>query len=275
MKQNIKRLDIMIAYSCNVSCKGCISLSDFPRNGVEKFEDLEKSINYWSNYIEPKIISIFGGEPLLHPKLLQILKMVRERWPNSIIRLITNGYLFDRYEPTSWYDIGKLEIQVSIHRKDHKKIITDKILKILKQQTGWKTESFKNTQQHKFIQFVNGNLTIYMSQFKDFVMPYKLKDKKPTPYNSNPVIAHSLCGSPDTPILYRGSLYKCAAIANLLEVADKNVYNYSKVSSVDDLHLITNFINIPESICSICPDNLDNVIDHFDKETVHVKQVIN
>jgi hypothetical protein len=70
-------------------------------------------------------------------------------------------------------------------------------------------------------------------------------------------------------------LYKCAAIANLLEVADKNVYNYNKVSSVEDLHLITDFINIPESICSICPDNLDNLVDHFDKETVHVKQVIN
>jgi hypothetical protein len=265
----------MVAYSCNVSCKGCISLSDFPRNGVEKFEDLEKSINYWSNYIQPSVISIFGGEPLLHPKLLQILKKVRESWPNSTVRLITNGYLFDRYDPLSWYDIGNLEIQVSMHRKDHKKIITDKISKILIQKKGWKTEKIKDVMDHKFIQFINSNLTIYMSQFKNFVMPYNLKNGKPIPYNSNPAIAHSLCGSPDTPILYRGSLYKCAAIANLLDVADKDVYNYKKVSSVEDLHLITNFINIPESICSICPDNLHNMVDHFDKETVHVKQVIN
>lgn len=265
----------MVAYSCNVSCKGCISLSNFPRNGIEKFDDLEKSITYWSRHIVPHVVSIFGGEPLLHPKLLKILKLVRENWPHSTIRLITNGYLFDRYEPMSWYSFDKLEIQVSMHRSDHKKIITDKVLKILKQKKGWKTYKIKDTRQHKFIEFVNDNLTIYMSQFKDFVMPYKLIDGKPVPYNSNPVVAHSLCGSPDTPILYRGSLYKCAAIANLLEVADKKVYSYNKVSSVEDLHLITDFINIPESICSICPDNLDNLVDHFDKETVHVKQVIN
>ena len=85
----------MVAYSCNLSCKGCISLSDFPRNGIEKFEDLEKSITYWSRHIVPHVVSIFGGEPLLHPKLLQILKLVRENWPHSNIRLITNGYLFD------------------------------------------------------------------------------------------------------------------------------------------------------------------------------------
>jgi organic radical activating enzyme len=275
MKQNIKRLDIMVAYSCNLSCKGCISLSDFPRNGVEKFEDLEKSITYWSQFIEPDVISIFGGEPLLHPKLLKILKAVRENWSESTIRLITNGYLLDRYEPGSWYNFDKFEIQVSLHRSDHKKIITNKISKILAQKTGWKTQKIKDTQHHKFIEFTNDNFTIYMSKFKDFVMPYKLIDGKPVPYNSNPIVAHSLCGSPDTPILYRGSLYKCAAIANLLEVADKKVYSYNKVSSVEDLHLITDFINIPESICSICPDNLDNLVDHFDKETVHVKQVIN
>jgi organic radical activating enzyme len=266
----------MVAYSCNLSCAGCISLSDFPRNGVEKFEDLEKSINYWSQYVVPDIITIFGGEPLLHPKLLQILKIVRINWSTSIIRLITNGYLLDRYDPISWYNFDKLEIQVSMHRADHKKVITDKILKILKQKSGWKTKKKnKNTKHHKFIELSNDDFTIYMSQFKDFVMPYKLIDGKPVPYNSNPVIAHSLCGSPDTPILYRGSLYKCAAIANLVEVADKNVYSYNKVSSVEDLHLITDFINVPESICSICPDNLDNVINHFDKETVRVKQVIN
>jgi len=275
MKQNIKRLDIMVAYSCNLSCKGCISLSDFPRNGVEKFEDLEKSITYWSQFIEPDVISIFGGEPLLHPKLLKILKAVRENWSESTIRLITNGYLLDRYEPGSWYNFDKFEIQVSLHRSDHKKIITNKISKILAQKTGWKTQKIKDTKHHKFIEFTNDNFTVYMSKFKDFVMPYKLIDGKPVPYNSNPIVAHSLCGSPDTPILYRGSLYKCAAIANLLEVADKKVYSYNKVSSVEDLHLITDFINIPESICSICPDNLDNLVDHFDKETVHVKQVIN
>lgn len=275
MKKNINRLDIMVAYSCNVSCKGCISLSDFPRNGVENFEELKKSILYWSQHIEPDIISIFGGEPLLHPKLLSILQLVRECWSRSTIRLITNGYLLDRYEPHVWFSFGKLEIQVSLHRNDHKKVITDKIAKILKIKSNWLTQKFADKKSHKFLQFVSEDVKIYMSRFKNFVMPYDIENNKPIPYSSDPTKAHSICGSPDTPILYRNSLYKCAAIANLLEVADKNLYNYNPVSSVDDLHLITDFINVPESICSICPENLDNAVDHFSKENVHVKQIIN
>ena len=119
---DIDRLDFNIAYACNLSCKGCISLSNFDRTGVESFASIEKQISTWSKIINPKVLTLFGGEPLLHPKLHDVIKTIRFAWNNTTIRLITNGYFLKNYEPQSWFNFKPFEIQVSIHRKDHEKI---------------------------------------------------------------------------------------------------------------------------------------------------------
>ena len=56
----IKRLDFNVAYACNLACKGCISLSDFDRRGVEPLQELKMQCQIWSKIIDPSIISIFG-----------------------------------------------------------------------------------------------------------------------------------------------------------------------------------------------------------------------
>jgi MoaA/NifB/PqqE/SkfB family radical SAM enzyme len=113
----IKRLDFNVAYACNLACKGCISLSDFNRKGVESLKDIEDQCKTWSKIIDPSIISIFGGEPLLHPRIKKVLECIRTAWPNAMIRFITNGYLLRKHDPNIWFSIGSLEMQISIHRQ--------------------------------------------------------------------------------------------------------------------------------------------------------------
>ena len=118
------------------------------------------------------------------------------------------------------------------------------------------------------------NITIYKSRFKDFVVPYKLIDNKLTPFNSDPKKAHAICGSPDTPILYKNKLYKCAPIANILELDQNKHYNYKGLNATDkSLYKFIKNINKPESICSMCPENKTHSINHFDKRNVHVKNI--
>ena len=99
MIRNIPRLDVMIAYSCNISCVGCISLSDFKRDGVAPYADIESWILHWHTLVTPKVVTLFGGEPCLHPRLPAICALVRQHWPNAVIRLITNGYLLNNFCP--------------------------------------------------------------------------------------------------------------------------------------------------------------------------------
>lgn len=262
----------MIAYSCNLSCAGCISLSDIPRNGIESADEIFDWINNWSTVINPKVISVFGGEPCLHPNLVEICQEIRSKWSLSTIRLITNGYLLDNFDTNHWYNIGNFEIQVSIHRKDHEKIINQKIKNILSREQHWKTLIHGGPDEHKQISWTNSKLTIYKSIFKDFVVPYK---NNITPWNSDPGSAHKICGSPATPILYKGKLYKCPPVANIIDITKKTFNNYQGVSYTDNLVEFINNIGKPEPVCGFCPDHTQAVIiDHSNIKNVKVKQKI-
>ena len=270
MKHGFHRLDIMIAYSCNIACAGCISISDRKRDGVASLEDISAWCTKWKNYIEPAVITVFGGEPCLHPKLIEVCQIIRASWPDCVLRLITNGYLLDNFDPNSWFNLGSFEIQVSLHRQDHRSIIDTAIKKILLTRSNWKVSTHGGN-DHKQIQWSNGTFTIYKSIFKDFIVPYQDDIK---PWNSDPAEAHKICGSPNTPILYKGLLYKCPAVANALDVSGENWFNYSAYDITDNLTEFIDNIGYPETVCGQCPDNNQAVIiNHFDKNNVRTKNI--
>ena len=268
----IKRLDFNVAYACNLSCKGCISLSDFDRKGVEPLQDIKEQCETWSKILDPSVISIFGGEPLLHPRIEKVLNLIREYWPTTQIRLITNGYLLRRYDPEIWFGFGGLEMQVSVHRQDHEHMITREIKRIVECRTNWQTKRTLSG-GHKQLELHNKVLSIYKSKFKDFVMPYRLENGELKPFESNPSKAHSICGSPDVPILYRNKLYKCAPLPNILELDKGKHYKYKGTEATDDVESLIKNINKPESVCAMCPEDKAHSIDHFSKENVHVKDI--
>lgn len=268
----IKRLDFNVAYACNLSCKGCISLSDFDRRGVESLKDIEDQCKTWSQILDPSVISIFGGEPLLHPRIGKVLESIRKYWPNAQIRMITNGYLLKRYDPEMWFQFGSLEMQVSIHRQDHETIITKEIKRIVKCRSDWEARRTFN-EGHRQLELHNKDLSIYKSKFKTFVMPYRLEDGELKPFDSDPKKAHSICGSPDVPILYRNKLYKCAPLPNILELDKGKHYKYVGTEASGDVASLVSNINRPEPVCSMCPENISHSVDHFDKNNVHVKSI--
>jgi hypothetical protein len=269
----IKRLDLMIAYSCNLSCGGCISVSDRSRSGVAPVEDVQAWITQWKQILEPGVIAIFGGEPCLHPDLIEICQLVRHAWPSSTIRLITNGYLLDNFDSGSWFKFEPFEIQVSIHRSDHEHIINKNIAKIIKHHTKWKVIPSDQPKGHEKIRWQRPHFSIYKSWFKDFVVPYQGSPDDPKPWHSDPAQAHAICGAPNTPILYKGLLYKCPAVANVIDVSGENWFAYKACSGEDTLTEFISGIGHPESVCAQCPEQQQaQIIDHWNPINVIVKQ---
>lgn len=271
-KHKFKRLDLNVAYACNIKCSGCISLSDFPRKGVVSLEEVDSWLRYWSEYVNIDVMVLFGGEPLINPNILDICKCIRNYYPNTTIRLITNGYLLDNFNPAKWFDFEPFEIQVSIHRLDHESIINKKIKNILAIRKNW-TTTVDQLNSHQQIKFTSSNFTVYKSKFKDFVAPYGVKNNKLVALQSDPVVAHKLCGSPNTPVLYKGKIYKCPPVANLIDMLDENWNNYKSCDSHKDLPQFIKLIGQPESVCSQCPDNTNAIIfNHFDRGNVRVNE---
>lgn len=267
----IPRLDFMIVYSCNLACQGCISLSDFNRNGVASINDIESWCSDWHQVLVPNVITLFGGEPTLHPKLPEICKIIKTYWPSATLRLITNGYLLDNFSSDVWFNFSPFELQVSIHRLDHEKLINQKLKKILANHKDWSV--IKHNNDHIQIEWFRPGFRLYKSKFGEFVAPYLLDHGNIVAAQSDPASAHAICGAPDTPVLYKNKLYKCPAVANIIDHTGENWLGYTPLSSTDDLTDFISMINKPEPVCRQCPDKSSAIVfDHQLKDTVIVRQ---
>ena len=96
-KIKIEHLDIPIIRSCNLACVGCITHSNHKNIiGIVGIEESREWLKFWSTKIEPKAITLFGGEPLLHPKFVEWAQTIRHIWgPTIPVSLNTNGYYLD------------------------------------------------------------------------------------------------------------------------------------------------------------------------------------
>src|SRR5438270_4250085 len=110
---------------CNLACKYCNEFDDFSKpvptevmfNRVDKLAELGTSV-----------ITISGGEPLLHPELDGIISRVRKR--GMIAGLITNGYLLtaERIQRLNRAGLEWLQISIDNVTPDE---VSKKSLKVL------------------------------------------------------------------------------------------------------------------------------------------------
>ena len=110
---------------CNLACEYCNEYDDFSKpvpiatmlQRVDKLAELGTSV-----------ITISGGEPLLHPELDQIIRRIRKR--AMIAGLITNGYLLvaERIERLNRAGLEWLQISIDNLAPDE---VSKKSLKVL------------------------------------------------------------------------------------------------------------------------------------------------
>jgi len=119
---------------CNLSCTYCNEFDDFSKpvpteimlRRVDRLAELGTSV-----------ITISGGEPLLHPDLDQIIRRIRDR--GSIATLITNGYLLtpDRIRALNRAGLDHLQISIDNVQPDE---VSKKSLKVLDRKLQWLAE---------------------------------------------------------------------------------------------------------------------------------------
>lgn len=119
-KPSIHYFEVPITDNCNLNCKGCLFASNMT-SGIEhvEFADLERDAKRMSElFYDVPWIRILGGEPLMHPQIVEILKCYRRYFPDSEVDLCTNGLLLPKMEKSFW-DCVK-ENRISIHVSGYK-----------------------------------------------------------------------------------------------------------------------------------------------------------
>ena len=82
---------IDITDECNLECPVCFAASGPGRGGFKTLAQVEKMLDTLvESETEPDLLQISGGEPTLHPDILRIIEMAKER-PIRHIMLNTNG----------------------------------------------------------------------------------------------------------------------------------------------------------------------------------------
>ena len=72
---------------CNLSCLGCYRKNEV--NSHKSLAEIKEELNVFMHFRKSDSISIAGGEPLLHPEIVEIVKMVKDFGFKPIVN--TNG----------------------------------------------------------------------------------------------------------------------------------------------------------------------------------------
>ena len=112
---------------CNLSCTYCNEFDDFskPVPLQEMFGRID-----WLGSLGTSVVTISGGEPLLHPDLDEIIRRIRKN--GMIAGIITNGYFLvaDRIERFNRAGLEFLQISIDNVQPDR---VSKKSLKVLDQ----------------------------------------------------------------------------------------------------------------------------------------------
>lgn len=188
--------EIHITEHCNLNCMGCDNFSCIAEPEFIDVEEFRRDFARMGKVFghECWYIYLLGGEPLLHPEIVTLMKYARESFPKGNIYVFTNGILLsgkgaDFWETCRDNDIGVLISAYPI------KIDTDKI-KQLAEKYGVNVNWAWGASEHALDTFL--------------VSAINLKG------NSNSTLNFALCGRGNRCItLKHGKLFTCSFAAHV------------------------------------------------------------
>ncbi len=129
---------------CNLACEYCNEYDDFskPVPTEVMFQRVDKLAELGTS-----VITISGGEPLLHPELDDIIRRIRKR--GMIAGLITNGYLLvaERIQRLNRAGLEWLQISIDNVTPDE---VSKKSLKVLDKKLRTAGRARRFPREHQF-----------------------------------------------------------------------------------------------------------------------------
>ena len=129
---------------CNLSCAYCNEYDDVSK--PVPVDEMIRRIDHLAR-LGTSIITISGGEPLLHPELDQIIARIRHH--GRMAGMITNGYLLmpDRIDRLNKAGLDHLQISIDNVQPDE---ISKKSLKVLDKKAGVFVGVRRLPREHQF-----------------------------------------------------------------------------------------------------------------------------
>jgi GTP 3',8-cyclase len=120
--RTFKTLRVSLLSACNLGCIYCTESDDLAienkkqKNGALNAHELATIINHLHEQLNLDVVRLTGGEPLLSPHLIPLIKEVKALGISKI-KLTTNGFLLERMAK-ALMDAGMQSINVSLDAVD-------------------------------------------------------------------------------------------------------------------------------------------------------------
>lgn len=101
---------------CNLNCRSCDHISPISEKWFADIEKFDRNLSRLSSIFngEAKYIRLVGGEPLLHPKLIDFFRVARANFISTDIQLWSNGILLPKMGKIFWEECHRQNIHISI-----------------------------------------------------------------------------------------------------------------------------------------------------------------
>jgi MoaA/NifB/PqqE/SkfB family radical SAM enzyme len=119
---------------CNLDCGYCNEYDQVSK--PVPLEEMKRRLDYLAA-MGTTIITISGGEPLMHPELEEVIRHIRKH--GMIAGMITNGFLLSKERIKSLNDAGLEHLQISIDNVTPDEV-SKKSLKTLDSRLEWLSE---------------------------------------------------------------------------------------------------------------------------------------
>lgn len=101
--------EIHITDHCNLNCKGCGHFSNLCEPSFLGLDAFRSDMTAVAQRLDVEQVFILGGEPLLHPRVEEFVRVARTCFPTTRIYLMTNGTLVTRMGPTFWRALAETD----------------------------------------------------------------------------------------------------------------------------------------------------------------------
>lgn len=113
-----------ITLACFSGCKYCYRQCKISRNGHLPLEIIKTRVDWIAQFTNAQMISVLGGEPLLHPNFPEICDYILNK--NLKLSIITSGKVFPKNDLNlnkllELYEQEKISIALSYHYKNNDK----------------------------------------------------------------------------------------------------------------------------------------------------------
>ena len=109
-------LDVQVCDHCNLRCAGCLHFAPLAEEHCLDVEAYERDLSCLASVdgIEGYFgsIALMGGEPLLHPHVVDIVGITRAHFPRQNVVLCTNGLLLKRMGDDFWRILVECDVML-------------------------------------------------------------------------------------------------------------------------------------------------------------------